>query len=422
MKPVYTLASTMLLLLAACDGGRNGGTTGPGREPVASVEVSAPAAEVDSGATLQLTATPRGRGGEPLSGREIAWTSSNDAVATVSPAGLLTAHAAGAAVIRAASEQRTGEVAITVRPTVVPVAAVEITPPGPLTLQVGASQPVSAVARAANGAVLAGRAVTWTSSSEAVAGVTAAGVLEARAAGSAIVTATVEGKAAQLAVTVSAPPPPPARVARVDVDPPAMTAGVGDVVQFRAQPRGENGAPLDRPVAWTSSNEAVATVDSAGRVTARGPGATEITAASEGVAGRAQLVVHAWTARELLSVNGASVPATLYSTTRADGNGAVHTVRYEARSGSIRLLDLVNGRYEQTFMLWVHQEGSPVTGATVVYSGSYQRDPSNGQITFYPAGAALPPFVARIAADGTLTATQRFEPGGAEVTLIYAAP
>src|SRR5437773_589908 len=47
--------------------------------PVASVDVTPPSASVQAGQTVQLTATPRDAGGNPLSGRTVTWSSSNTA-------------------------------------------------------------------------------------------------------------------------------------------------------------------------------------------------------------------------------------------------------------------------------------------------------------------------------------------------------
>lgn len=53
------------------------------------------------GETVQLVATARGSSGAEILNREFAWSSSNDAIASVSNAGLVTAHAPGAVVIAA---------------------------------------------------------------------------------------------------------------------------------------------------------------------------------------------------------------------------------------------------------------------------------------------------------------------------------
>ena len=71
-----------------------------------------------------------------------------------------------------------------------------------LQLELGDSARVVARVRDAGGNVLAGRALTWSSSDPAIARVTADGMVTGVAAGSATVTASVEGRSASTAVTV----------------------------------------------------------------------------------------------------------------------------------------------------------------------------------------------------------------------------
>src|SRR5207245_1269205 len=59
-------------------------------------------------------ATTKDANGNVLTGRVVTWASDNTAVATVSPAGLVTAVAPGAATITATSETKSGTAAITV--------------------------------------------------------------------------------------------------------------------------------------------------------------------------------------------------------------------------------------------------------------------------------------------------------------------
>ena len=128
--------------------------------------------------------------------------------------------------------------------------------------------------RAADGEDLGGRPVAWTSSDERVAAVDSSGRLEARAVGSATVTATVEGKVAAVSVRVVT------LVARVETDPPFAAVEVGEVVQITARAFGADDVQLNRPITWESSDPAVATVNAAGRVTALSPGSAAITASS----------------------------------------------------------------------------------------------------------------------------------------------
>ncbi len=105
----------VMMLFAAWLSTGCGDPAGPGASnPVAVVSVSPATATVVPQQGLQFTATPSDGTGKALSGRSITWTSSASAVATVSPAGLLTALAPGSAVITATVEGVSGSAAITV--------------------------------------------------------------------------------------------------------------------------------------------------------------------------------------------------------------------------------------------------------------------------------------------------------------------
>jgi Big-like domain-containing protein len=82
-------------------------------------------------------------------------------------------------------------------------------------------------------------------------------------------------------------------VASISVTPESVAVWQGDTVSFTAAPRDSSGAPLfGRSVQWTSSDEAVAIVDSlTGRVAAIAPGSATVTAHSEGQAGSATITV-----------------------------------------------------------------------------------------------------------------------------------
>src|SRR5216117_3911013 len=82
--------------------------------PVATVTVTPAIATLLTGATLQLTATPRDALGNPLSGRVVTWSSDALGVAAVSGSGLVSGLAVGGATITATSEGRSGSAAVTV--------------------------------------------------------------------------------------------------------------------------------------------------------------------------------------------------------------------------------------------------------------------------------------------------------------------
>jgi Tol biopolymer transport system component len=79
------------------------------------VTVSPAMLELNLGTQQVLEAVLRGANGTVLTGRDIAWSSSNAAVASVDAAGRVTAHAQGSATITAASEGRGAIASVTVR-------------------------------------------------------------------------------------------------------------------------------------------------------------------------------------------------------------------------------------------------------------------------------------------------------------------
>jgi hypothetical protein len=177
---------------------------------IATLTVTTPAATLIVGETMQAAATAHAANGTALADRPIEWSSSNDAIATVSAAGLIAAAAPGPVTITASSEGRTGQVTITILP--VPVATVSISP-DTATLQMGEARALTATLRDAAGMVLTGRTIGWSSSDEAVAQVAQDGIVTAVGVGEARITATSEGLSATAAVTVlPLPPDPPAGV------------------------------------------------------------------------------------------------------------------------------------------------------------------------------------------------------------------
>ena len=170
--------------------------------PVATVTVSPASASVQVGATVQLTATPKDASGNPLTGRTVTWQSADITLATVDANGLVTGKAAGGPVtVTATAEGKSGTSAITV--TTIPVSTVDVTPTS-ATILVNGTVQLTATPKDASGNPLTGRTVTWATSNAAVATVTASGLVDGVAAGSATITATSEGKTGQATITVTA--------------------------------------------------------------------------------------------------------------------------------------------------------------------------------------------------------------------------
>ncbi|HJP85487.1 MAG TPA: Ig-like domain-containing protein, partial [Gemmatimonadaceae bacterium] len=256
--------------------------------PVATVTVALDPGTISAIGTSQASATLRDANGNVLLGRTVVWASDNNAVATVSATGLVTAVASGTASITATIEGKTGSATLTVTPAAVATVTVN---PASATLVLGttANQQLSAVAKDANGNVLSGRAVTWSSNASGVASVDANGLVTAVSPGSAIITAASEGKTGTSTITVSVAP-----VASVSValSPSSVTAG--GTSQATATTRDANGNVVTgRVVTWSSDNTAVANIDANGHVITLSAGTANIIATSEGKAGSALLTVTA---------------------------------------------------------------------------------------------------------------------------------
>jgi len=281
------LAVSAGVALAGCADASDGGTQPPPPpKPVASVAVEPAAVTLRITQSRQLSATVRDASGHTLSGRSVTWSTSAPATANVSTDGLVTAVAPGEATVTATSEGKSGTAMVTV--TLVPVAAVEVTP-AHSTQYVGTSITLEAVPRDSANNALTDRPVTWTSDNPTVATVSPDGVVTAVAAGTAGIAASVEGRSGMAVITVI-----PIPVARVTVSPPTVTLSVGATADLIATPRDSAGNALaGRQVVWATTNAAVATVSSAGVVTAVALGSTEVTATSEGKSGTASVTVAA---------------------------------------------------------------------------------------------------------------------------------
>jgi uncharacterized protein YjdB len=163
------------------------------------VTVQPPTATLVLGSTLQLSAVTRDAAGNVLTGRAVEWSLGDESIANLKPNGLVVAAGVGTSTITATSEGKSGTAIITVIP--VPVATITIQP-STATVAVGSTTTLTAFTSDASGSVLTGRVVAWTSSDEAIATVSSAGVVTGRARGSAVITATSEGKTGTATVTV----------------------------------------------------------------------------------------------------------------------------------------------------------------------------------------------------------------------------
>ncbi|OXG02529.1 T9SS C-terminal target domain-containing protein [Flavobacterium johnsoniae UW101] len=145
--------------------------------------------------------------------------------------------------------------------------------PATATVGLGTTQQLNAAIAPANAT---NQNVTWTSSNTAVATVNASGLVTAVAAGTAAITVkTVDGnKTATSAITVAAIP-----VSSAAVSPASASLYAGNTQQLSVTISPANAT--NKNVTWSSSNSAVATVNSSGLVTAVSAGTVTITATTQ---------------------------------------------------------------------------------------------------------------------------------------------
>jgi uncharacterized protein YjdB len=307
------------------------------------------------GQTTQLAATLKDASGNVLSGRAVTWSSSNAGVATVSSSGLVTGVAAGPTTITATSEGKSGTAAVTISN--VAVGSVAVQPQGPTIMQ-GANVQLSATVRDVNGVVVTDRVVTWTTSSAAVATVSASGVVTGVGSGSVTITATSEGKSGTTSVTVLAVP-----VASVTIQPASPdTVFIGYTAQLTAITKDSDGGVLNgRVVTWHSNNTAIASIDAAGLVSGIAAGSTTITATSEG---------------KTASVTMVSIKAPVGSVVVVAGADSVNTANTPVGSTQVTatIRDVKGTVVTDRTITWVATPGavatvSPNSGATVTVSG-----------------------------------------------------
>jgi uncharacterized protein YjdB len=199
----------------------------------------------------------------------------------------VTGVAPGTATITAAAGGKQGTATLTVIPPSVQSVAVSL---AASTIEVTRTTTATAVLRDAGGNILTGRQVTWTTGNAAIATVSATGVVTGVSVGSTTVIGTSEGRAGSATLTVV---PPPVATVTVSLNPASVVAGATSQATFVARDAANN-VLTGRVVAWSSSNQAVATINATtGAIAAVAAGTATITATVEGRTGSAQLTVTA---------------------------------------------------------------------------------------------------------------------------------
>jgi trimeric autotransporter adhesin len=356
--PSFVLGAFFALSIGAC------GVAATDVAGVSQLVLSATSATVEAGATVTLSATVLDGDGNAVRDRKVVWASEDASIANVSQSGVVTGVAAGNVRIAASSGGKSASALITV--TARPVTLVRVTP-GSATIAVAGSITLSAEPIDASGTPVAGRPVTWSSSNETVAIVSARGVVAGLSPGVASITATVDGRSGFAVVTVAPQP-----VASVVITPAADSMIVGSRRTLRASALDAQQKPLsDRIVVWSSSDPVVAPVSSEGEVLGLAVGSVRIRATVEGKFAEAAIVISPVpVARIVVAPNQITLDAgqtSQLTVTLRDSAGNVlsgRSVTYSTSDASIATVSatgLVTAIAEGTAQIRIASEGVTAT-------------------------------------------------------------
>jgi hypothetical protein len=206
-RSVLALTLTSITLaLAGCGDDPLSPERGSGSDVgVARVAVSPDAATLEVGQVRALHATPTAADGRVLTGRQVSWSSSDPAIASIDAAGAVVARQAGSVWITASIGGRSGTARIEVAAPGAPVESIEPQADS-VVLQRGGVRQLGATLRAANGDILTGRYVAWSSESPGMVRVDSAGRILAYHVGTTWITVSSEGKSARIKVIVQSAP------------------------------------------------------------------------------------------------------------------------------------------------------------------------------------------------------------------------
>ena len=208
---------------------------------------------------------------ETTANKSVTWNSSNESVAIVDENGVVTAIAVGEATISATTTDGS-DLSASCKVTVVPTLAETITL-DKTEISLEATETATLVATVLS-ELTTNKSVTWKSSNEAVAIVDANGKVTAVAVGEATITATTadgSNKSATCKITVAK-----TLASSISLDKTSATLKATETLTLKATVA--PATTTNKSVTWKSSNEAVATVDANGKVTAVAVGETTITA------------------------------------------------------------------------------------------------------------------------------------------------
>jgi uncharacterized protein YjdB len=232
----------------------------------------------------RMTCRVLDRKGQPLEASP-EWSSSNAEIVQAEPGGRLVAKRAGKATVTVAFGGVTAQVPVEV----FDVSALDLSPASvPLIGPVGTSVPLTCTLRDSRQRVVENLKPTWSSSDPKIATVSDDGVVTSVAPGTTTIVTKIGDLQGVSEITVRVQP-----IARLELRPETALVRVGDSQHYQVTAYGPDGQPIPGvAAAYSSSNPAVATIDSAGVASGRSAGAATIRVELAGAFAEATLLVN----------------------------------------------------------------------------------------------------------------------------------
>jgi hypothetical protein len=255
-----------------------------------SLAVTPANASITTSSTQQFTATGTYTDGSTQDLTSTAtWISTNTAVATITSTGLASAVATGSTSVQATS----GAISSSTNLTVVPpptLVSIAVTPAN-IAIVAGVNQQYLATGTYSDGTTQnLTNLVTWVSGNPAVATISNAGLATAASPGTTSIQAASGSITGSTGLTVNTPP----TLVSIAVTPANASINGNASQQYTAIGTYSDGTTqnLTLTVVWSSSNIAIATIDSTGLATALAAGSTTIQATSASITGSTGLTVN----------------------------------------------------------------------------------------------------------------------------------
>lgn len=251
--PIAIIGIVLLSLLLSCETNKE--------VFVSSVSLSHATAEMLIGETLQLVANVNPAN---ATDKTVIWASSKQSVATISDSGLVTAIGEGLSTITASCGGKSGTCILSVEKGRVSVSSVSLNI-NSAQIQKGETLSLEATVKPSDAT---DKTVIWSSSNSYIAEVDQTGKVVAKNGGSVSITALVDSKTAQCAVTVIVP------VVSINIENESITMVEGESRKLSIDIQPEDAT--DKELIWSSSNDDIVSV-SDGIVLAGKPGEATVT-------------------------------------------------------------------------------------------------------------------------------------------------